>query len=90
MSGDLPFSPLIAEILTAQRTETMAATNAVITNLTRLLETEEARRRAVQEAVLRLLDGPWMPHPRLIESALFPSDETIDAHRPGSSSGGTR
>lgn len=81
MSDDLPFSPLIADILTAQRTETARVTSLVIEGLTRDLETERARRRAVQARVLALLDGPYLPHPATIERALFPTDEIVDAFR---------
>jgi len=78
---DQPFSPLVAEILTAQRTQTAAVTEQVMANYRRDLAYERARRQAVQNAVLALLAGPWLPHPDAIAAALFPSDELIATYR---------
>lgn len=80
--ADAPFSPLVAEILSARAADTEAATNAVIDNLAARLHDEQARRAAVENAILDLISGPYMPHPDEIRKALlFPPAEAVDYYR---------
>jgi hypothetical protein len=87
VSADIPFSPLLADILTARAAETARATNSVIDNLERQLDDERARRAAVENTILDLISGPYVPHPdRIRQALLFPSAEAIDYYRKGADS----
>jgi hypothetical protein len=80
---DAPFSPLLAQVLTAQQEMTHAATNAVIDGLTEDLARTRATLAAVRDGVVALIDGDVMPTPRAIERALWPTDEVVAHYRRG-------
>lgn len=73
------FSPLLADILSANARTTADATNRVIDSLRQQLDYAHARAALVEERMVRLLDGPWMPTSQALLDALYPSDEKIRA-----------
>jgi len=79
--GDVPISPLMADLMTSMLTATQHTTNLVLDNLNTDLATERARVDAIRAGVLDLMDGPWMPMPDAIRRALYPSAEMIAAYR---------
>lgn len=72
-----PFSPFVADILTAQAEMTQAATNAVIDGMEQDVIRLRATLAAVRDGVVALIDGDVMPTPRAIERALWPEPEEI-------------
>lgn len=71
--------PLIASLMEASMAQTHAVTDSLIDSLTHRAKRAEAQLQIVREVVTALLDGPWMPTPDAIRSALWPSRETVDA-----------
>ncbi len=80
---EAPFSPLVADIITAQFALTANTTNALIESLEAQLAEVRAREAAVQDRILDLVSGPWMPNPNAIKVALFPSAEVVNQYRKG-------
>jgi endonuclease III len=72
-----PFSPLVAQILTAQADMTHAAVNTVIDNLNEDVIRLRATLAEVRDGVVALIDGDVMPTPRAIERALWPEPEAV-------------
>lgn len=83
--ADPPFTPLLAQILSANAAHTATITNAVVDSLTEQVETLTATITAIRQEILDVLDGDYMPTPDAIARRLYPSDETVDAHRDRSS-----
>lgn len=80
-TGDVPFSPLIAQIITAQYEVTRRATDQFVDTLTYQLAEAHAYADTIQYEVLALLDGPYVPHADVIRRALFPNRETVNRYR---------
>jgi hypothetical protein len=80
-TGHPPFTPLLADMLSAMIADGHATANALIAALTVRAEQAEAELEAVRDGVLGLLAGPWMPMPAAIEQALLPSAEAIAQFR---------
>lgn len=78
---EVPFSPLIADILTAQSEFTRQITDSVVDGLTEDLARTRATLAAVRRGVVSLIDGDVMPTPRAIEGALWPSEALIAEFR---------
>lgn len=76
-----PFSPLVAQILTAQAAFTADVTDRLVDSLTTENAELRARAAAIEDAVLSLLNAPYLPQPDVIRRALFPSAEVVDAYR---------
>lgn len=77
-----PFSPLVAAVVTQMFTDSAAVNSRVIDNLERTVADLEAELYAIRTDVQRLLDGPYMPNPDLIRSAVFvPSAKLIDEYK---------
>jgi endonuclease III len=76
-----PFSPLIADVLTAMTADSQATTNALIEGLTARATRAEAALDAVRDQVMDLLSGTWMPTPAAIQRALWPSELVVDKFR---------
>jgi uncharacterized coiled-coil protein SlyX len=76
-----PFSPLVADILTAMTSQTAAITNQVIDGLTEQLADSRAEVDAIRERIHELLSGPYLPNPEAIERALYPSPEARARYR---------
>ena len=79
--SDQPFSPLVADILTAQSEYTAGVANAVIDGLQKEVSELTATLAAVREDVGALIYGRWMPTTAAIDAALWPSKERIDQLR---------
>ena len=71
---DPPFTPLVADILTAMTSQTAAVTTTVIDNLTEQLADSQAEVDAIRDRIQALLDGPYMPTPDAILRALWPNE----------------
>lgn len=78
---DQPFSPLVADILSAQVAMTADTTNALIETLQRQLADAHAREAAVEAGIERLLDGPYAPSESAIRRALYPTPSFVDQFR---------
>lgn len=76
-----PFSPFVAQILTAQAAYTQQVTNAALDGLAEDLARVRATLAAVREGVVSLIDGDVMPTPRAIERALWPPAEVVAQYR---------
>lgn len=72
------FSPLVAEILSAQVAHTAAINDRVIESLQAQLKYLEAWRSIVESRIYRLCSQSWTPSPQSIKSALIVSQEEID------------
>jgi endonuclease III len=77
----MPFSPLVAEVISASMAHTHAVTNALIESLTERAETAEAELDAIRSQVHQLLSGEYMPTPNAIQRALYPDEATVAAFR---------
>lgn len=76
-----PFSPLVADVLSAMTAQTASITNQVMDNYQAQVESLEAELYAVRQGVSLLLSGPYMPMPDAIRRAVFyPAQELIDEH----------
>lgn len=76
-----PFSPLIADIISAVMAMTHDTTNRLIDSLTAQLADAHARAAAVEAGVLALIYGDYAPTTAAIERALFPSAELVARYR---------
>lgn len=74
---DQPFSPLVGAVITTMFEQSAATTNRLIESLQYQLAHEQARNDAIVWKISQLCDGPHVPNPALIRSALYPSDELI-------------
>ncbi|HEU4544517.1 MAG TPA: hypothetical protein VFR23_25545 [Jiangellaceae bacterium] len=70
---------LVGKLMSASIGMTHDVTSQVIDSLTEQLADAHAREAAVQEGVLRLLSGPWMPTPEAIRRALLVPDKALIA-----------
>ena len=57
--------------------DTAATTNALIESLTNQLAEANARIDLIRTGVAALLDGPWMPTPDTIITALYPMHDRV-------------
>lgn len=78
---EAPFSPLIADIITAQLSMTHAVTEPLIDSLMNQVADANAREDAVRAGVEALLGGRYMPTPDAIRNALYPSTEFVARFR---------
>lgn len=78
-----PFSPLVAQILTAQQEMAQFATNAVIDGLTEDVARAHATLAAIRHGIEALTAGPWTPTPEAILAALYPTADVIADYRYG-------
>jgi hypothetical protein len=72
---DPPFTPFVADVITAMMSQTHATTNSLIDSLTAQLADARADLDAIRFQVEGLLGGPYMPTPDAILRALYPSAE---------------
>jgi len=78
----LPFSPLVADVLTSMFTQTAGITNTLLDSYQATIDDLEAERYAVQYGIDQLLAGPWMPTPDAIRDAVFyPRQDLIDEYK---------
>ncbi len=78
---ELPFSPLVADIISASFAMTASTANALIDSLTRQNADLRARQAAVEAQFAELLDRPYAPSESAIRAALYPPPEFIDLFR---------
>lgn len=79
---DQPFSPLVANVLTAMASQTAAITEQVMDNYKAQVEDLEAELSAIRTGVAQLLAGPYMPTPDAIRRAVFyPDQKLIDEYK---------
>ncbi|MEU8157990.1 hypothetical protein AB0B94_30425 [Micromonospora sp. NPDC048986] len=76
-----PFSPLVAQILTANASYAAQTSSALIDSLAAEVATLRAQRAAIREGVRQLLDGEYMPTPAAIIRRLYPTATTVDLYR---------
>lgn len=80
-NAELPFSPLVADVLSAMIGQTHDTTRLLIDSLTEQLADSQAEVDAIRTTVMELLAGPYMPTPAAIQRALYPSAEVRAAFR---------
>jgi hypothetical protein len=78
---DPPFFPLVAQVIQANYAMTADVTNRLIESLEAQLAGAHARMDAVEDGVMRLISGNFMPTPNAIRDALHPSAEMIARYR---------
>lgn len=88
MTEEMPFSPLVAQVITAQHEFTRQTTDRLVDSLQHQLAEARARADAVEAGVLDLLAGPYMPTPDAIRSALFPPKVLVAEYRKRNETGG--
>jgi hypothetical protein len=76
-----PFSPLVAQIITAQHQMARDTSSRLIDSLTAQLADAHARAAAVEAGVMSLIYGDYAPTTAAIERALFPSAELVARYR---------
>lgn len=77
-----PFSPLVAAVLTQMVTDRNFTTNALIDNYKAQLLSRDAELYAIRAVVSQLLEGPYMPMPGAIYSAVFnPRSDLIEKYK---------
>lgn len=79
--SETPFSPLIADIITASFSMTADTSQRLIDSLTKQAADLEAEVAAIRDGVLCLLAGDFQPTSAAIERALYPSAERVDLYR---------
>jgi hypothetical protein len=76
-----PISPLMADIVTSLFDQSHATTNRIIENLEKQLDDARATLDAVENGILALVSGPYMPTPGAITGALYPPADIVDRYR---------
>lgn len=76
-----PFSPLVAQIITAQHQMYRDTSSRLIDSLTAQLADAHAHADAVTDGIERLLAGDFMPTPAALRRALYPSAEVVAQYR---------
>lgn len=76
-----PFSPLVAQILTAQAQFSSQVSGNLIDSLMAQVADLNAELDAVRSRVMGLICGDFMPTPMAIQKALYPSKETVARFR---------
>jgi hypothetical protein len=79
---DKPFSPLVADIITAQFAMSRQMSQTLIDSLTAQNDEHLAELAAVRDGITRLLAGPYQPSASAILNALYPTDAVIARYRP--------
>lgn len=79
-----PLSPLVVALFEQMNRDRAFTTNALLDGYREDAATYAATVRAIRHAVGELLAGPYMPTPRAITDALYPSPDVVDAYRPDS------
>jgi hypothetical protein len=80
--ADLPFSPFVAELITASYAITASTTNAVLDLQQARIDELEAELYAVRSGVGQLLSGRWMPTSAALQDALYcPAQRLIDEYK---------
>ncbi len=74
------FSPLVATVLTKMMDDTAETTNRVIDNLQAELNIAWATIDAIRDEIMRLMNQEFLPHPRSVINALYPSQETVEEY----------
>lgn len=76
-----PFSPFVAQILTAQHQMYRDTSSRLIDALEAQLAEAHAHADAVTDGIERLLDSDFMPTPAAVRRALYPTDEVVALYR---------
>lgn len=75
-----PFSPLIGQIFTKMITDWQITSQQLINVLTRRAEIAEATLNTVQNDIVELLGGNWMPTPQALINRLWPDKSRVERH----------
>ncbi len=75
-----PLTPLVAAVLTKMMDDTAQTTNRVIDNLQGELNIARATIDAMRNEIIRLMNQEFLPHPRSVINALYPSQETVEEY----------
>lgn len=78
---DQPFSPLVAQILTAQHELSRQISGNLTDSLMAQVADLNAELDAVRSRVMGLVCGDFMPTPVAIQKALYPNKETVARFR---------
>jgi hypothetical protein len=77
-----PFTPLVADVLSAMFENNRQTTTTLIDSLTAQVEDRDAELAAIRDRIHALLDGDYMPTPTAILRALYPTSAVVDRYRP--------
>lgn len=91
-TDDIVISKDFAEFMAALHEQSVAdytyTTNAVIEFETARADRAETALAMARDAIMGMLDGPYMPTSAAIERALYPSWEAVEAERKHRAAGG--
>lgn len=77
-SDDPTALPLVAQLIEAGRAQTAATQQQVIAGLQRDLDRSQACLQLITAGIQELCDQPWVPNPREIQAALYPTREQVE------------
>lgn len=77
-SDDPTALPLVAQLIEAGRAQTAATQQQVIAGLQRDLDRSQACLQLITASIQELCDQPWVPNPREIQAALYPTREQVE------------
>ena len=79
--GPVPFSPLLAQVITQMSRDTAYTTNTLLDGYRRDAATHAATLAAIRDRIETMLSGEHMPNPLAILRALYPHESVVDRYR---------